>query len=732
MRGSIRRFDTSDSLYAKSRIAEWLMRLSDYGAPLEDEFFSCLQWCTPLKPMMRVMVEIIDKEPEGGVSAAARETLQDMIKEYESHAARNLNELLEKYPCLAVSAREAIRRQCRIVAHNRGEGRAIYAQRRTRLKNILGLSRKAVALCEFIFIEHSFNAAERYFECVIGILKSGYRELLAAAFGIDRLDLQKAFSELLSCGLLEEGGPESLYVSDDIFRFMRDMDVSGLFYQPVSGKVLPLSSFSVQEGGLAHVESLLKTYGDDPVHILFYGPPGTGKTTCARSLAHALNIKAWVVPYRGDSENCRGNWRRTALMACMQMAAKQPGAFVLLDEADRFLDTGDRFGRETIDKAWLNDLLERPGGRIIWIVNDSEHLDSSVLRRFTFSVHFDRLRFAERRKIWSDILDGNKLRSRVSDAQLDCWTREYDVPASVIENAVRQAKKIGGGKHAFAQTTDRALKSYVTLIHHGNGKTIQSDGLGKFTPEGLCLDGSIPELLDKLCRVSQIQGKGGELPTGCATMLFYGPPGTGKSALAKYLANELDRKLIVKRASDLLDPYVGISERNVANAFKTAEREEGFLLIDEADSLIYSRETAIRSWESTLVNEFLTALEEYRGFCVCTTNRPQSVDAAALRRFSFKISFGYAKPAQVEALYRSLLAPLAKGILSDSLKAKLLSLEKLAPGDFNAVRSRFWLTEPKKVSHEELISGLAAEQRAKDEHDGRVIGFYSGLEPIHQ
>jgi hypothetical protein len=379
-------------------------------------------------------------------------------------------------------------------------------------------------------------------------------------------------------------------------------------------------------------------------------------------------------------------------------------------------------GRETTDKAWLNGLLERPGGRVIWIVNDVGGIDDSVLRRFTFSVHFDRLKFAERRKVWTGVLDDCKARSRVTDERIDGWARDYDAPASVIESAVRQAKKIGGGKQAFEQAADRAVKAFVTLIHHGNGKTPRPDGLDKFTFEGICLDGSIPELLGKLRRVSEVQEKGGELPPGCAAMLFYGPPGTGKSALAKYLADELDRKLIVKRASDLLDPYVGMSERNVANAFKTAEREEGFLLIDEADSLIFPRDAAVRSWESTLVNEFLTALEEYRGFCVCTTNRSRSVDAAALRRFSFKISFGYAKPAQVEALYRSLLAPLTKEVLAESLKARLLELTKLTPGDFKAVRSRYWLMEPGKVSHEELIGGLAAEQRAKTEH-GRIIGF---------
>ena len=108
---------------------------------------------------------------------------------------------------------------------------------------------------------------------------------------------------------------------------------------------------------------------------------------------------------------------------------------------------------------------------------------------------------------------------------------------------------------------------------------------------------------------------------GLGTMLFYGPSGTGKTALARYIAKELGRECLLKRASDLLNPYLGMSEQNVAEAFREAERDGAVLVIDEADTFLFSRDTAQRSWETSLVNEFLTALEECRSFCTTQIGR---------------------------------------------------------------------------------------------------------------
>jgi AAA+ superfamily predicted ATPase len=262
---------------------------------------------------------------------------------------------------------------------------------------------------------------------------------------------------------------------------------------------------------------------------------------------------------------------------------------------------------------------------------------------------------------------------------------------SAYEKSVCQAKRLHVKKKDFASSVERVLCAHVTLSRDGEKPPRKYEASRDYTLEGVCMAGSAQELLDKCRRVDTLLRDGKSLRPGGGTMLFYGPPGTGKTALARHIAKELDRECTVKRASDLLSMWVGGSEQQVAEAFRESEEDGSVLVIDEADSFIYSRDIAQRSWETSLVNEFLTCLEECRGFCVCTTNRRDNMDAAAMRRFSFKVEFTYARPEQIRALYASLLAPLARRDLYSEEEHALCSMTRLTPGDFHAVRSQYWI-----------------------------------------
>jgi SpoVK/Ycf46/Vps4 family AAA+-type ATPase len=82
------------------------------------------------------------------------------------------------------------------------------------------------------------------------------------------------------------------------------------------------------------------------------------------------------------------------------------------------------------------------------------------------------------------------------------------------------------------------------------------------------------------------------------------------------------------------------TEKNIAAAFRQAEAERAILFIDEADSFFTSREIAERSWEVSRTNEFLTWMENHRGMLICCTNLLPSMDRAAMRRFTGKLSSG--------------------------------------------------------------------------------------------
>ena len=131
-----------------------------------------------------------------------------------------------------------------------------------------------------------------------------------------------------------------------------------------------------------------------------------------------------------------------------------------------------------------------------------------------------------------------------------------------------------------------------------------------------------------------------------------GPAGTGKSAWARHLARRLGLPIIERRASDLLSMWVGGTEQASARAFADARAEGALLIFDEADSLLADRRNAVRQWEVSQVNEFLTQLENFDGLFIASTNLADNLDQAALRRFDLKVKFDFLKPVQACELLR--------------------------------------------------------------------------------
>ena len=119
------------------------------------------------------------------------------------------------------------------------------------------------------------------------------------------------------------------------------------------------------------------------------------------------------------------------------------------------------------------------------------------------------------------------------------------------------------------------------------------------------------------------------------SLCLQSPPGTGKSAFARYLSECLGLEVLQKHASDLLSPWVGETEQQIAAAFAEARDAQAFLIFDEADSLLANRRSAHRSWEVSQVNEMLTWMESHPLPFACTTNFGEHLDPATLRRFVF-------------------------------------------------------------------------------------------------
>uniref|UniRef100_A0A182RPS6 AAA+ ATPase domain-containing protein n=1 Tax=Anopheles funestus TaxID=62324 RepID=A0A182RPS6_ANOFN len=120
-------------------------------------------------------------------------------------------------------------------------------------------------------------------------------------------------------------------------------------------------------------------------------------------------------------------------------------------------------------------------------------------------------------------------------------------------------------------------------------------------------------------------------------VLLCGPPGCGKTLLAKAVANEAGINFISVKGPELLNMYVGESERAVRQCFQRARNSAPCVIFfDEFDSLCPKRsDTAESSAGSRVVNQLLTemdGIEERKGvFLMAATNRPDIVDPAVLR-----------------------------------------------------------------------------------------------------
>jgi SpoVK/Ycf46/Vps4 family AAA+-type ATPase len=142
-------------------------------------------------------------------------------------------------------------------------------------------------------------------------------------------------------------------------------------------------------------------------------------------------------------------------------------------------------------------------------------------------------------------------------------------------------------------------------------------------------------------------------------ILLYGPPGCGKTMIARAVANECNAQFLSVGIADVLNMWIGESERNLASIFDKARAQSPCVLFfDELDALAYSRSKAHSEHTRTVVNEFLAQLDgvgkDNKSLLVlAATNMPWDVDPAMKRpgRFSRQI---FVPPPDAEARLRML------------------------------------------------------------------------------
>jgi len=440
------------------------------------------------------------------------------------------------------------------------------------------------------------------------------------------------------------------------------------------------------------------------VNVLLYGPPGTGKTELARALSAAAGGELYSVGEADEDGEEPSRWDRVnAYRLAQRVALRRPGMVLLFDEMEDLIGdsergNGDFFRHRSGSKLFVNRLLEANDAPTIWTTNAIGNVDPAILRRMGFVLKLDypapRAAEAILARIAADEgLDGDL-------EALRALSRQVPEATTVLRGALASARIAGGGE-ADAQRTAQSL---LAAVRGGERVRIAGGDPGQLDLALYETDRDIAALVERVT-----------CPTAPAdfSLLLTGPPGTGKTVLAHHLAHRLDRPLIVKRASELFSKWVGGTERQIRMAFEEALDRSGVLLFDEVDSLLLDRSQARQSWEVSQVNELLTWFDDHPLPFIAATNHGDRLDAAALRRFVFKLDF--------RALSGARLGEAWARFFPGAAPIGLTRLAGLTPGDF-AVVARQLRFDGAAATPEAILASLEAELRVKPGQAAK-IGF---------
>lgn len=436
---------------------------------------------------------------------------------------------------------------------------------------------------------------------------------------------------------------------------------------PESG-FLRLDSFDIPTETILSAQTVLSNTGKGIVFL--YGVPGTGKTELSKALSASIHRRPCFL----TRESTTGNRPIDRLLTAATLLDTQKD-ILIVDEADDLLNTDFTLGSGSgVKKSFINDFLDSFEGKLILISNRTWGIPDSILRRMQVAIHFKNFTYRQRNEIWNRI---NLETPLFSGAERTQFALEYKANPSTVQQVYSVCETLSARdvpKEVMLQTAADMLGRSDELLHGIPFKPKKARG--RINTEILEL--SVPTE-DLISAVMQWKNEAGEHEEGI-NFLFYGVPGTGKTELAHHIAELSGMPAITKRASDLLSPWVGVTEEKIRETFR--EARDCVLVIDEADSFISDRSAARNSWERTQVNEFLTQMESFKGVFFATTNFNSLIDDASLRRFQYKVEF-LPTPAEKRTMLFNHFFPDID--LDSKSRRRLESLSIVTPGNFGTI-----------------------------------------------
>ncbi|KAL8647825.1 MAG: hypothetical protein Q9210_005331 [Variospora velana] len=439
---------------------------------------------------------------------------------------------------------------------------------------------------------------------------------------------------------------------------------------------------------LLQPEVYMRSKIQPPRGILLYGPPGCGKTMLAHAFAAELGVSFITLSAPSIVSGMSGESEK-ALRDHFEIAKKAAPCLVFMDEIDAITPKRESAQREMEKRivaqllTCMDDLaLEKTDGKAVIVLaatNRPDSLDPALRRGGRFdkeinlgvpneTVREQILRALTRQMVLSEELDfrrmakltpgfvGADLQDLVSTAgsaaiksfldTLKTQVIETDVdndPTSPsrkvmeLRRLIKRAKEPPPEGNTAISITNQDFLTALPKIQPSSKRegfatipdTTWAD-IGALRP---VREELLTAIVEPIKNPEKYERVGITAPTG---VLLWGPPGCGKTLLAKAVANESKANFISVKGPELLNKYVGESERAVRQVFVRARSSiPCVIFFDELDALVPKRDDALSESSARVVNTLLTELDGLSNrqgiYVIAATNRPDIIDPAMLR-----------------------------------------------------------------------------------------------------
>ncbi len=370
------------------------------------------------------------------------------------------------------------------------------------------------------------------------------------------------------------------------------------------------------------------------------GPPGVGRKSVAGAAARALDRPLVIADLAEVPTEPRG---LLAELEPLLREARLQNAVLVIDHVHAWAD-GE-------GQAWLwkhlTDLLRAFPGPLA-LVGEKSAPWSARVGRIPIELHLPFPDTETQRKLWIRHLPPSlHLAPGLSLASI---VKRYSIACASIKETADELGRLDTIHQRGGEVTEANIVEVIRgrLAHRLGGLATVVRTTLEWNDVILPDDVMNPvfEFLNYAAHSGQVFSKWGfdrKLPYGRGlSALFSGPPGTGKTMICSLLSKELGLELYRIDLSQVVNKYIGETEKNLGRVFDEASRGQVMLLFDEADSL-FAKRTEVKSshdrFANLEVNYLLQRMESHEGVVVMTTNSETAIDPAFRRRIRFRIRF---------------------------------------------------------------------------------------------